>query len=209
MVTYLEDGLVASVNQLVCLQRVALSESLMTDIANVWFFACRENGKNPGEEQGRVGVGVQTCMNSEMSLQLVGVGRGVGAVGTLVGAFAGVAAHMPLQFGQLHRGVVALVAPVRLLVRVPVTDVAHQFARSGERRVAELALVRSDAGVGVDVVLQRCQGLRENTIGGDENRGPPGEVHTLNPRSQMPHLWGRSSLCDLRCRDSRYRLLLV
>lgn len=46
----------------------------------------------------------------------------------LVGALAGVAAHVAAQLGQLHGGVVALGALVRLLVGVLVAHVADQLA---------------------------------------------------------------------------------
>ena len=42
---------------------------------------------------------------------------------------------------------------------VPVSHVPDELPRGGEVHVAELALVRLGAGVSVDVVLQRGQGL--------------------------------------------------
>ncbi len=42
---------------------------------------------------------------------------------------------------------------------MPVSHVADELPRGGEVHVAELALVRLGAGVSVDVVLQRGQGL--------------------------------------------------
>ena len=52
---------------------------------------------------------------SKVSLELEGVGTGVGAVDTLVGPLPGVATHMALQFTQLNARVVALGALVGLL----------------------------------------------------------------------------------------------
>ncbi len=62
---------------------------------------------------------------------------------------------MSFEFAQLDTRVVTLGALVRLLERVSVAYVAHQFTGSGEGGVALLALLRPHAGVRVDVVLQR------------------------------------------------------
>ena len=104
---------------------------------------------------------MHTGMYSQMPFQFVCVGTGVCAVRTLVRPFAGVAAHVPLQFGQLDGRVIALGTPVRLLVRVPVPHVTDQFAGRRKRRVAVLAAVRPHSRVSVHVVLQRRDCLRE------------------------------------------------
>lgn len=155
------------------LERIALRETLVTDVAHV-----------------RLLAGV----NAKVALQLVRVGRGVCAVRTLVWSLARVTTHVAFQLRQLHRSVVALVATMWLLVRVAVANVTHQLARCGEGGVAKLATMWSHSSVSVDMVLQRGQSLwnKQNiklyiTIRANFE-------HTLKPRSQMPHLCGRSSL---------------
>ena len=86
----LEDGLVAGVDEAVRLQRVALREARVADVAL---------------------VGLLARVDAEVTLQLEGVGGGVGAVRALVGPLPRVAAHVPLQLRQLHAAVVALGAP--------------------------------------------------------------------------------------------------
>lgn len=94
-------------------------------------------------------------VNPQVPLQLVGVWRGVSTVLTLIWSFAGVTAHMAFQLAQFDTGVVAFVAPMWLLVRVTIPNVPNEFARGGERRVAVLAGVRLNAGVGIYMVVQR------------------------------------------------------
>ena len=86
----LEDGLVAGMDEAVRLQRVALREPGVADVAL---------------------VGLLARVDAEVALQLEGVGGGVGAVRALVGPLSRVAAHVPLQLRQLHAAVVALGAP--------------------------------------------------------------------------------------------------
>ena len=86
----LEDGLVASVDEAVRLQRVALREPRVADVAL---------------------VGLLARVDAEVALQLEGVRGGVGAVRALVGPLPRVATHVPLQLRQLHAAVVALGAP--------------------------------------------------------------------------------------------------
>lgn len=93
-------------DQLVSLQTVGLRESRLANVTLVGFLA---------------GV------NAQMTFQLERVGAGVGTVRTLIGSLAGVTADMSLELGQLYRCVVALCAFVRLLVRVSVPNVSHQF----------------------------------------------------------------------------------
>ena len=86
----LEDGLVASVDEAVRLQRVALREPGVADVTL---------------------VGLLARVDAEVALQLEGVGGGVGAVRALVGPLPCVATHVPLQLGKLHAAVVTLGAP--------------------------------------------------------------------------------------------------
>ena len=86
----LEDGLVASVDEAVRLQRVALCEPRVADVTL---------------------VGLLPRVDAEVTLQLEGVGGGVGAVRALVGPLPCVATHVPLQLGKLHAAVVTLGAP--------------------------------------------------------------------------------------------------
>lgn len=82
-------------------------------------------------------------MYPQMPLQLVHIGAGIGAMWTLVGSLPRVAAHVPLELGELHGGVVALCAAVGLLVGVAVAYVSHQLARGGEGGVTVAAAVGS------------------------------------------------------------------
>ena len=72
---HLINRLVSSVNGLVRFQAIALSEPCMTNIALVWLFP---------------------CVDSDVALQLEGVGAGIGAVGTLVRSLAAMASHVSL-----------------------------------------------------------------------------------------------------------------
>ena len=71
-----EDRLVTSVNAAVGLQRVALRESGVADVALVGFLP---------------------RVDAQMPLQLEGVWGGIGAMRALVGPLPGVAPHVPLQ----------------------------------------------------------------------------------------------------------------
>ena len=72
---HLINRLVSSVNGLVRFQAIALSEPCMTNIALVWLFP---------------------CVDSDVALQLEGVGAGIGAMGTLVRSLAAMASHVSL-----------------------------------------------------------------------------------------------------------------
>ena len=62
---------------------------------------------------------------------------------------------MSLEFTELHACIVTFRTFVRLLERVSVPNVPYEFPGCSERGVALLALLRTHARVGVDVVLQR------------------------------------------------------
>lgn len=110
-------------------------------------------------------------MDACVSLQLVHVRTGVAAVSALIGPkkgklglvllsivvlpFASVRPQMSLQLAQFHGSVIAMGALVGLLLSVLVPHMSHHFARGRKRSFAQLASMRFDAGVGVDVVLQR------------------------------------------------------
>lgn len=116
------------------LQRVALRESSMTNVAFVRLFA---------------------RVNSQVTLQFVRVRTGVGTMRALIRSLASVAAHMTLQLGQLDASVVTLTATMRLFVRVPIAHVTDELAGRSECRFAIFTLMRSNAGVRVDVILKR------------------------------------------------------
>lgn len=141
----LENGLVAGVNQLVCLETVGLRKASVTYIAL---------------------VGLLPSMDTEMPLELESVWTGIGTMRALIGPFASMAPHVPFQFAQLHRGVVTFRAPVRFLVSVTVAYVAYQFARGGERTVTMFTAVRLGPRVRVDVILKGCQCLEASIADG-------------------------------------------
>lgn len=103
-------------------------------------------------------VGFLSGMGTEVAFQLERVRGRVRAMRALVGSLAGMTAHVAAQLGQLDGGVVAVRALVRLLVSVLVANVTDQLAGGGEGALAELASVRFDTVVHVQMVLQR--GLR-------------------------------------------------
>lgn len=156
--TYFEDWFVSAVDQTMCLKRVALSEPGVTYVALVRLLTC---GHSETLAQTLTNSSrLQTGMYSEMPFQFVCVRTGVRAVRALIRPFAGVAAHVPLQFGQLYRRVVAFGAPMRLLVGVSVADVSDQLSRGGERRVTVFTAMWANTRMGVDVILKRCDCLQ-------------------------------------------------
>ena len=86
----LEDRLVPRVDEAVGLQRVALREPRVADVAL---------------------VGLLPSVDAQVPLQLERVWRRVGAMRTLVRPLPRVAPHVPLQLGQFYTAVIALGAP--------------------------------------------------------------------------------------------------
>lgn len=77
---------------------------------------------------------------------------------------------------------------------VSVSNMTHKFTGRRERCIAVFTSVGSDSGVSIDMVLQRCnclKGQKGQKLNANHNQK---QLITLNPRSQIPHLCGRSSL---------------
>ena len=62
--------------------------------------------------------------------------------------------HVSLEFTKFHTSIITFSTFMWLLERVTVSNVSNQFARCSERRITLLALLRTNARVSVDVVLE-------------------------------------------------------
>ena len=103
-------------------------------------------------------------MNAKVAFKLVGIWRCIGAMWALIGTFASVTSHVALQFGEFHRSVITFGAAMWFFMGVSVANVSHQFSRCCESGFAEFALMRSNTGVSVDVILKRCKRLHGKEI---------------------------------------------